>query len=219
MMSDLRLVAIASPPFVAPHTMVEACRAVERGGATAVQVRLKHASAAELLEVSTQLVTALSIPVYVNDRADVALAAGAHGVHLGADDVDPIDVRAMAPRPFRLGVSVGTPVEAAAARRADVDYWSCGSIYATGTKSDAGTPIGPEGFRALARLAPRGMPVLAIGGVTSANAPAVLRAGASGIAVISAIFGAPDIAAATRVLRAMVDAELQDERADYLRTP
>ena len=202
---DLGLVAVASPPLVDGASVVEACRAAEGGGATAVQVRFKDYPASVLLDVTERLVTALSIPVYVNDRADVALAASATGVHLGTEDIPPATVRGLAAKPFRIGVSVGTNDEAGAVFAVDVDYWSIGSIYATASKSDAGAPIGIGGFTSLARLAPEGMPVIAIGGIEASNARPVLEAGANGVAVISAVFGATDIEGGARRLRDIVD--------------
>jgi thiamine-phosphate pyrophosphorylase len=202
---DLGLVAIASPPFVDAASVMGACRAAERGGATAVQVRFKNCPASVLLDVTERLVAALSIPVYVNDRADVALAASATGVHIGTEDIPPALVRGFAANPFRLGVSVGTTDEAGAALEVDVDYWSIGSIYATASKSDAGAPIGIAGFKELARLAPAGMPVIAIGGIDASNARPVLEAGAHGVAVIRAVFGATDVERSTRKLRDIVD--------------
>lgn len=181
-----------------------------------MQVRLKDAPANEVLRITQELIASLSIPVYVNDRADVALAARAVGVHLGATDISPVLVRKFAARPLRIGVSVGTPEEANDALRADVDYWSIGSVYRTDTKSDAGSPIGIAGLRALARKAPSGMPVIAIGGIQQSNAGDVLRAGAQGIAVISAIFGASDVEKAARELRDIVESE-SPGRARYLR--
>lgn len=171
-----------------------------------MQVRFKLASAATILDMATRLVEALAIPVYVNDRADVAVAAGAQGVHLGVEDIAPAAVREFAPRPFRIGVSVGSTGETEAVVGADVDYWSIGSVFQTGSKPDAGEPIGIRGFRALARRAPPQMPVIAIGGIDAANAGEVLKAGADGVAVISAVFGATDVERSTRRLRDVVDA-------------
>jgi len=202
---DLGLVAVASPPFVNGASVVEACKAAECGGATAVQVRFKDYPASVLLDVTERLVTVLSIPVYVNDRADVALAARATGVHLGTEDIPPATVREFAARPFRIGVSVGTNGEVDEALAVDVDYWSIGSIYATASKSDAGAPIGIAGFTRLAQLAPEGMPVIAIGGIEASNVRQVLEAGANGVAVISAVFGATDVEGDTRRLRDIVD--------------
>jgi len=103
-------------------------------------------------------------------------------------------------------VSVGSPAEAARVAGVAVDYWSIGPVYRTPTKPDAGPPIDVTGFRTLARLAPAGMPIVAIGGIDRANAAEVMRAGAHGVAVISAVFGSPDVRRAARALREAVDA-------------
>lgn len=207
-LSELRLLAVAGPPFVSFDTALDMCLAAEAGGVTAVQLRWKKARASELAELTEKLVEALEIPVYVNDRADVALAAGAAGVHLGAEDIEPGQVRSMAPRPFRIGVSVGDEDEAAAALAADVDYWSLGAYFHTATKGDAGTPIGTDGFKRLAALAPAGMPVIAIGGIGRSNIVEVLEAGARGVAVVSAVFESTTVEANARKLREKIDSVL-----------
>ncbi len=181
---------------------VDVCRRAAAGGATAVQVRLKQATPADTLQLTRALVGALSVPVLVNDRVDVALAAGAAGAHLGQDDLPLERLRPHVPPGFILGLSVGSPAEAQRARRAAADYWSVGPCFATPNKPDAGAPLGADGFAALARLAPSGTPVIGIGGITSANAPAIMRAGAAGVAVIGAVLGPRDPEAAARALRA-----------------
>jgi thiamine-phosphate pyrophosphorylase len=205
---DLRLLAIAGPPFVDESSIVAACEAAVGGGVTAVQVRLKDLPASMIMEATEQLVQVLSVPVYVNDRADIAVAARASGVHLGTDDLAPSGVRLFAPTSFKIGVSVGTHEEADTALTQSADYWSTGSIFPTQSKVDAGEPIGLDGFRELARRAPRGVPVIAIGGISAINARDILEAGARGIAVISAVFGVTDIEHAARELRDIVDATL-----------
>ncbi len=183
---------------------VEECRRAVAGGATMVQARLKDATARDLLTLARALVGALPIPVIVNDRVDVALAAGAAGAHLGQED-PPLDrLRPLVPAGFLLGLSVGSTAEAERGRRWPADYWSVGPCFATETKGDAGAPLGAEGFARLARLAPSGTPVIGIGGITAANAGSVVRAGAAGVAVISAVWDASDPAAAARGLRASV---------------
>src|SRR3990172_4080111 len=147
--------------------LVLAVRAAEAGGATAVQLRMKRAGAGAMLAAARRLRAELTVPLYLNDRADVAWTAGAHGVHVGADDLPAEALRLVAPPGFRIGVSVGTPAEADAARRADPDYWSIGSVFATPSKADAGAPIGIPGFRALAALAPAGVPGLCIRFITA----------------------------------------------------
>jgi thiamine-phosphate pyrophosphorylase len=166
-----------------------------RGGVTSVQLRLKQATPRRLAEMVRALVQALSIPVLVNDRPDVAIAAGAAGVHLGPDDL-PVDlVRRIAPPGFIVGASVGSAAEASAAGVAD--YWGIGPWRATPTKADAGTGLGAAGFSNILQLA-GGRPCIAIGGVTPADVPQVLAAGGVGVAVVSGILGADDVAAAAR---------------------
>ena len=167
-----------------------------------IQVRWKDAMPMELLQLAQALVLALPVPVLVNDRVDVAVAAGAAGAHLGQDD-PPLDaLRPEVPPGFLLGISVGSVAEAERVRGWPADYWSIGPCFATGNKPDAGVALGPAGFAALARLAPAGTPVIGIGGVTAANAAGIIRAGAVGVAVIGAVLGAPDLENAARTLRA-----------------
>jgi len=180
---------------------VDRCRRAVRGGVTAVQVRLKDAPPRDLVALARRLVGALSVPVLVNDRVDVALAAGAAGAHLGHDDPPLGALRPHVPPGFLLGISVGSEAEAARARSWSADYWSVGPCYPTAHKADAGPPLGPTGFAALARLAPAGVPVIGIGGITAARAREIVQAGAAGIAVIGAIWGASDPEAAARALR------------------
>lgn len=206
--SALRLVAIAGPPHVAPGRLVDACRAAEAGGATAVQLRVKGMGAGALLRHAIAIRESVHVPVFVNDRADVAAAAGASGVHVGQEDL-PVDaVRAAFGDALLVGLSVGTDAEAERARIVTPDYWSIGAIYGTGTKPDAGRPIGVAGFSILRVMAPPAMPVIAIGGITADNVTAVLDAGAQGVAVIEAIFGSGGIERAAATMRRQIDAAL-----------
>lgn len=202
---ELRLLAIAGPPVLDSARVVDACLAAAAGGATAVQLRVKDAPAAQLLRLAEQLCRALTIPVYVNDRADVALVAGAHGVHVGAEDLTPAAIRDFAGDALRIGISVGSREEAMEAQGHAVDYWSIGALYRTGTKADAGAPIGTSGFRSLAVFAPRDMTVIAIGGITRLNAGDVMAAGAHGVAVSHAVFSASNVEQAAREMRRVID--------------
>jgi thiamine-phosphate pyrophosphorylase len=202
---DVRLIAILDPASLGPRAL-DAARAAEAGGITMLQVRMKDSGAGETLRWTERLVRALRIPVWVNDRLDVAVMAGAGGVHLGSDDLPAGRARALAPSRFGIGVSVGSPDEAAHALEARPDYWSIGSVYATGSKPDAGAPIGPRGFADLAGRAPAGLPCVAIGGITADRVGELRAAGASGVAVIHAVFGASDVEGAARALRTAVDA-------------
>src|SRR3989475_630422 len=179
---QLRLMVITDAALLKGRSVVDACRRAVAGGAgaTMVQVRMKDAPPRDTLALARALVGALSVPVIVNDRVDVALAAGAAGAHLGQDD-PPLDrLRPHLPHGFVLGISVGSPAEAARVGAWPADYWSVGPCFATGNKADAGTPLGPEGFAALARLAPAGLPVIAIGGISPAHIGALAKAGAAG---------------------------------------
>jgi len=200
---QLRLMVITDPVLLKGRDAVAVCRAAVQGGATMIQVRWKDGTPAEILELTGALVAALPVPVLVNDRVDIALAAGAAGAHLGWDD-PPLDaLRPHLPAGFLLGLSVGSPEEAARAP-ATADYWSVGPCFATPTKADAGPALGPDGFASLARLAPEGTPVVGIGGITSTNARSVIEAGATGVAVIGAVLGASSPEIAARGLHAAV---------------
>jgi thiamine-phosphate diphosphorylase len=200
LVDQLRLMVITDPVLLKGRDPVAVCRAAVQGGATMLQVRWKDGAAAEVLELTRALVAALPVPVLVNDRADIALAAGAAGTHLGWEDVPLEALRPHVPTGFLLGLSVGSHDEADRALGMSADYWSIGPCFATPTKGDAGLPLGPEGFAAIAQRAPEGTPVIGIGGITPGNARLVRQAGAAGIAVVGAVVGAGDPAAAARAL-------------------
>jgi thiamine-phosphate pyrophosphorylase len=170
--------------LVAGHDLVALARAAESGGVTSVQLRLKDATARDQVALARALVAALRVPVLVNDRPDIALAAGAAGVHLGPDDLPVALARAIAPPVFVIGASVGSDAEAAAA--VEADYWGIGPWRVTTTKADAGTGLGAGGFARLARSS-RGKPCLAIGAVRPEDVPLVHRAGGAGVGVVSGI--------------------------------
>lgn len=198
----LRLVAITDDIRDGQSGLVaRAARAVS-GGATCVQLRLKDVSARDLVGVARELVSSLAVPVIVNDRADVAIASGAAGVHLGADDVPASAIRSIAPAGFIIGVSVGCDDEVASA--AGADYVGIGPVFETISKRDAGKAIGLTAFARLAVAT--GLPSVAIGGISVTNAHSAIEAGADGVATISAVFGGKTIdpgAAATALRRAI----------------
>jgi thiamine-phosphate pyrophosphorylase len=196
----VRLMVVTDDALVAGRDLAELGRAVERGGASAIQLRLKRAGARELAEAARRLLSAIRIPVLINDRPDVALAVGAAGVHLGADDLPAALTRRIAPAGFVIGASVGSEAEAAAGGAAD--YWGIGPWRVTTTKADAGEALAPEGFARLVGLA-GGRPCIAIGNVRAGDLPQVLAAGGVGVAVASGVLGAGDVEAATRAYAAM----------------
>ena len=135
---------------------------------------------------------------FVNDRTDVALALGADGVHVGPDDLPVARLRAVGPADFLIGTSTDDPAEAAALVEDGADYLGCGTVYPTTSKADAGEVIGLDGLDRVARAVD--VPVVAIGGITPDRARAVAGTEAAGVAVISAVMGAPDVEEAVRQL-------------------
>ena len=199
----VRLIAITDSLRDGPRGLALRAAAAVAGGATMLQLRLKEESARSLVEIARTIqAMAPDVPLIINDRADVALAAGAAGVHVGVDDLSPALLRGVAPPGFIIGASVGSDDEVA--RAAGADYVGIGPVFATGSKPDAGAAIGPERFGELARRC--GLPAVAIGGITSERVPPVLAAGAAGVAVISALFGASDPTIAARAIRDALDA-------------
>ena len=186
---------VTDDALLAGRDLAELGRAVERGGASAVQLRLKRVSPRELAAAARRLLGAVTIPVLVNDRPDVALAVGAAGVHLGPEDLPVALARRIVPPGFVIGASVGSTDEAPAA--AGADYWGIGPWRVTATKADAGDALGPQGFARLARVS-GGRPCVAIGGVVPGDVPQVLGAGGAGVAVAAGILSSDDVEGATR---------------------
>ncbi len=196
------------------RSLLDIVQAAIRGGATVVQLREKEASTRAMIELGQALLEitrAAGIPLIVNDRVDVALAIGAEGVHVGQDDMPAAMARRLIGPDRILGVSARTVEEAIQAQRDGADYLGAGDVFGTPTKPDAGAPIGVEGLARIARAV--SIPVVAIGGVTPQNASAAIEAGAVGVAVISAVVGAPDPEAAARRLREVVEAHRSASRA------
>jgi thiamine-phosphate pyrophosphorylase len=196
----LRLVAITDDAEAQRSTLVDRVAAAVRGGATSVQVRLKHATPREVVEIARSIVARVPVPVIVNDRADIALAAGAAGVHVGEADLPVSAIRRFAPTNFIIGASLGGDAELANAK--DADYVGIGPLFTTDSKGDAGKAIGIEGFRKLAGLS--GRPAIAVGGVSAELAAQVMAAGGAGVAVINAIFSADDPERAARSIAAAI---------------
>ena len=198
----MRLVAVTDEPDPDLSAWIERVASAVRGGATSVQVRAKHAASRTVLDAVRQLVAILPVPVLVNDRADIAIMAGAAGVHLGSDDIPVATVRALAPAPFIIGASVGSRAELDAAGGAD--YVGIGPAFLSASKTDAGSPLLLGEIEELARLA--GVPAIAIGGIDATNVRSVLDAcpALAGVAVVSALFGARDVGRAAAALRGAI---------------
>lgn len=197
----LRLVVVTDPDCGAGRGVVDVVRAALRGGAPAIQLRMKDAPAREMADVARALLAetrAAGALLFINDRVDVALAVGADGAHVGQDDLPADRARAIGPPGFLVGVSAETVELARQAQAEGADYVGVGPVYATGSKADAGDAVGAARIAEVAAAVR--IPVVGIGGITIANAPPVMRAGAAGIAVISAVMRADNPEAAVRAM-------------------
>lgn len=173
------------------------------GGATLVQLREKQLPPREFYEQAKAAVAVASrrgVRLIVNDRVDVTIAVGADGVHLGQDDMPPHAARKLLGPDAVIGFSTHNVAQAVEALRLPIDYIAAGPIFATTTKTDTSPVLGLDGLRAV-RQAVGGFPLVAIGGITHADASKVVRAGADSVAVISAVLSeSTRISEATRSL-------------------
>jgi thiamine-phosphate pyrophosphorylase len=211
---DLRLYALVDPAVAGGRTLADLTGLIV-GSATLVQLRDRQSGTRVVVEEARSLRTVLEpagVPLLINDRVDVALAAEADGVHIGQDDMSPADARLLLGRTAIIGLSVSTVEQAQAAPLELLDYVGIGAVYATNSKGDAKAPIGVAGLREIARAvrarAPR-FPICAISGINAGNAGEAIGAGADGVAVISALSRARDPGQAARELRAAVDEALK----------
>jgi thiamine-phosphate pyrophosphorylase len=209
---DLRLNAIVDPERTGGRPLTDLARAVAAGGATLVQLRDKLGATRRMVEQARAIKAVLGgVPLVINDRVDVALAARADGVHVGQDDMAAADARRLLGADAIIGLSIKTMAQAQAAPVDLIDYAGIGGVYATASKDNPDPPIGTAGLRAIVevfrRRAPR-LPLCGIAGIDAANAAEVIAAGADGVAVISALSLKADPAAAACELLRVVDAAL-----------
>jgi thiamine-phosphate pyrophosphorylase len=199
---DYSLYLVTDRNLAQGRPVSEVVRQAVRGGVTVVQLREKDAPGRFFLEEARRLKELLAeyrVPLIINDRVDVALAADADGVHLGQDDLPLEAGRALLGPDKVIGISVSTVTEAEAAAAGGADYLGVSAIFATPTKTDTPPPVGLEGVARLRAVV--NLPLVGIGGLNPTNAAAVIRAGCDGIAVVSAIMAAPDPEQAARDLR------------------
>jgi len=192
--------AITDPD--APLPVVAQATAAARGGAWAVQLRDKHTTDAELVDLARDLLIVLrplGVKLIINDRLAVACAVDVDGLHIGQGDGDPAQARARLGPDKLLGLSVETLAQGAVMPEC-IDYIGIGPVRATATKLDHAAPVGMDGLAAI--VAQSRIPAFAIGGVGAEDARAIKATGAVGMAVVSAITRAADPEAATRALRA-----------------
>jgi thiamine-phosphate pyrophosphorylase len=203
---DLSLYLVLDPDLCASYGMVETARAAVEGGATMVQLRDKTGGTQRMIETGLALRQALAgtgALLIVNDDIEAAHRIGADGLHIGQDDGDPVAARARIGKDMILGVSVETVEAAQRIDPAVVDYAGVGPVFATPTKPDHKQPVGLDGLADLVAASP--VPSVAIGGLKGDHVEAVLKTGADGLAVVSAICGTPDPREAARALASLIE--------------
>jgi thiamine-phosphate pyrophosphorylase len=211
---DLRLYALLDPAVAGGRTLTDLATRIA-GRATLVQLRDKHGSTRAMMQEARALREVLEpagVPLLINDRVDVALAAEADGVHIGQDDMPVPDARLLLGRTAIIGLSIKTLDEAKAAPLELLDYVAVGGVYGTTSKENAKAPIGLEGLRAVVqaiRARKANFPICAIAGINASNATAVIEAGADGVAVISALSLSDDPAQTAQELLGVVDGALK----------
>ncbi|MET9023950.1 thiamine phosphate synthase [Actinopolymorpha sp. NPDC004070] len=208
---DLSLYLVTDAALCGPRGVAATVRDAVAGGVSAVQLRDPGATTRDLLRTGAQVREVLAgtgVPLFVNDRADVAYALSADGVHLGQSDLPPEHARDLLGPGAWIGLSVHAPGHLDGALTlppGTVDYLGVGPVFAQTTKADAASPGGLALLADLvATAAAAGLPCVAIGGIGPDNAAAVRATGVAGIAVVSAVCGRPDPAAAARALRTEV---------------
>lgn len=199
----LRVLVVTDRRLAHPRPLVDVVDAALAAGCRAVQLRDKEGSSRELLEMALELRTLTrqyGALLFVNDRVDVALAAGADGVHLGPGDLPVQAVRERVGDALLLGYSTDDPEAGRRAVAAGADYLGCGAVFGTTTKDVGDEAIGAGRLDQVARAVT--VPVVGIGGITPENVAVVAQTAASGVAVVGSVMGAPDPGAAVRALLA-----------------
>lgn len=187
-----RVHVITDLPHIAPEMIDE----IVSAGVDAVQVRAKHLTDRELFEFAQDVVRTVGnrARVIVNDRLDIALAAGADGVHLGRSDVPVAQARRLAPHGFLIGATCRNAGQARQAHVDGADYVGAGPIYPSTTKSGLPAPLGLDALAEISGI----LPAIAISGITVDRVPEVMAAGVHGVALIAAVSRTPDPPLAAR---------------------
>lgn len=174
------------------RTLIDIIQAAVAGGVSVVQLREKHCSTQEFVELARSVMEELrgKAPLIINDRIDVALASGADGVHIGQNDMPYAEARQLMGSKALIGLSVENLEQAQAAESLDVDYLGLSPVFTTATKADIAPPLGLPGVRQIRAISRHQL--VAIGGINQENAAQVISAGADGLAIVSAICSAND---------------------------
>ena len=213
-MFDYSLYLVTDRRLSLGRSTVEVVAAAVSGGVTCVQLREKHCSTREFLEEARrvrELLVGTGVPLIINDRLDVALAVAADGVHLGQNDMHISDARRLVGERLVIGISAESVADASRAEAEGADYIGVSPVFTTPTKMDTAPPLGLEGLREIRRAV--SLPLVAIGSIRHDNAAEVLRAGADGLAVVSAIVSAPCPRTAAAALRQQIAFTREEERS------
>ena len=200
---DLRLIVITDAQIAAPRSVDAVIEEALAAGAPAVQLRDKTADARVLFEQARwlrELTRRYHALLFINDRLDVALAAGADGVHIGPDDMPVAAARHTAPRPFLIGSSTDDPARARELEAAGADYLGCGAVFGTTSKDVGDERIGTSRLRAVVESV--NIPIVGIGGVDVDNVDQIATTGAAGAAVIRAVMASANVAETVTALLA-----------------
>ena len=203
---DYSLYLVTDRRLARGRSTLDIVQAAVSGGVTCVQLREKDCSTLEFIEQALAIknfLKAREVPLIINDRLDVALAVAADGVHLGQSDMPLEMARKIAGRSMLIGISAESVQDAVEAEKGGADYLGISPIYATPTKSDTAPPLGLEGLREIRKRVK--IPLVAIGGLHKSNAAEVIRHGADGVAVVSAIVAADDPGTSAMNLKQIID--------------
>lgn len=202
---DYTLYLVTDRDLMSTETLEQAVEDACKGGVTLVQLREKHASRLEFVDLAyrvKRICDKYDVPLIINDEPEIAVEVGAAGVHVGQEDLEASRVREIVGPDVIVGVSAATVAEAQAAQRAGADYLGVGGIASTATKPEAGV-LTVEELREIVESVD--IPVVAIGGVNARTIPGLLGMGLAGYSIVSAIIAADDIEAASRELRSLID--------------
>jgi thiamine-phosphate pyrophosphorylase len=203
---DYSLYLVTDRGLARGRSTFEVVKAAVSGGVTCIQLREKNCSTLEFIEQAQAIknfLGARKIPLIINDRLDVALAVGADGVHLGQSDMPLEMARKIAGPSMLIGISAESDQDAIEAENGGADYLGVSPIYATPTKTDTAPPLGLQGLREIKNRVK--IPLVGIGGLNKSNAAEVIRNGADGVAVVSAIVAADDPETAAMNLKQIID--------------
>ena len=217
-MIDYSLYLVTDRSLSLGRTTVNIVRAAVAGGVTCVQLREKSCPTKAFIEEARALKALLDcletpIPLIINDRLDVAMAIGADGIHLGQSDMALADARRLVGTTMCIGISAESLEDALRAEAEGADYIGISPVFATPTKNDTAPPLGLDGIRRI-RAAVQ-LPLVGIGGIHQENAGAVIRAGADGVAVVSAIVSAACPRSAASALKQQIHSAREEEHPPW----